>query len=306
MISNILTLKQLEALIWVADLGSFRRAAEHLNTTQPNISARIAGLETALGVTLMTRDAGSVRLTEKGGEILDAARSVLRQTESILDVAQRPDLVTGRLRLGVTELVACTWLHEYLRRIKAAFPALDVELTVNISRGLDQDLAAGRLDLAIQTAPFETPATGVSALGSFPYIWVAAPSIAGQLPAQPQMSDLLAHSILTHAKHTQAFGELSAHLSSRSLPVARVVSSSSLASCVPMAVDGMGVALLPEALVTKEIAQGDLDVISAGWLPSPLHFAARFQKEKSARPVLSAAEIAIDIAREENQKAAPQ
>ena len=41
MISNALTLKQLEALIWVADLRSFRKAAHHLNTTQPNISSRI-------------------------------------------------------------------------------------------------------------------------------------------------------------------------------------------------------------------------------------------------------------------------
>ncbi|MDB9809063.1 LysR family transcriptional regulator, partial [Yoonia sp.] len=39
MISSAFTLKQLEALIWVADLGSFRKAAAHLNTTQPNISS---------------------------------------------------------------------------------------------------------------------------------------------------------------------------------------------------------------------------------------------------------------------------
>jgi len=43
MIGHVFTLKQLEALVWVADLGSFRKAAQHLNTTQPNISSRIAG-----------------------------------------------------------------------------------------------------------------------------------------------------------------------------------------------------------------------------------------------------------------------
>jgi DNA-binding transcriptional LysR family regulator len=79
MIGNIFTLKQLEALIWVADLGSFRKAAAHLNTTQPNISARIAGLEATLGVTLMLRDAGSVQLSDKGAEILQAARRVVRE-----------------------------------------------------------------------------------------------------------------------------------------------------------------------------------------------------------------------------------
>lgn len=52
-----ITLKQIEAFVAVADLGTFRRAAERLNTTQPNISNRIAGLEAQLRVSLMQRDA---------------------------------------------------------------------------------------------------------------------------------------------------------------------------------------------------------------------------------------------------------
>ena len=66
MISSTLTLKQLEALIWVADLQSFRKAAEHLRTTQPNISARIAALEEALGQSLLVRDGGTIKPTGAG------------------------------------------------------------------------------------------------------------------------------------------------------------------------------------------------------------------------------------------------
>ncbi|HIF76117.1 MAG TPA: LysR family transcriptional regulator, partial [Sulfitobacter sp.] len=98
MIGNLFTLKQLEALIWVADLGSFRRAAAHLNTTQPNISARISGLEATLGVTLMQRDAGSIRLTEKGTALLTQARRVLREAEALVETAARPDLIDDSLR----------------------------------------------------------------------------------------------------------------------------------------------------------------------------------------------------------------
>ena len=47
-----LNFKQLETFIWVADLGSFRGAAERLFTTQPNISSRIASLESALNTKL--------------------------------------------------------------------------------------------------------------------------------------------------------------------------------------------------------------------------------------------------------------
>lgn len=63
MIKSQLTLKQLEAFAFVVDSGTFRAAASALGTTQPNISARITALETALDVILLIRDAGSLRLT---------------------------------------------------------------------------------------------------------------------------------------------------------------------------------------------------------------------------------------------------
>ena len=59
-------LKHIEAFVLVADLGSFRRAAERLYKTQPNIFNRIAQLEVQLGLVPMERDAGSVCLMRKG------------------------------------------------------------------------------------------------------------------------------------------------------------------------------------------------------------------------------------------------
>lgn len=294
MIGNVVNIKQLEALIWVAELGSFRKAAIHLNTTQPNVSARISGLEKTLGLVLMQRDAGSIQLTAKGSEILNKARDVLRQAEQIVEIADRQDLISDRLRLGVTELVACTWLHAYLRLIKAAYPALDVELTVDLSRNLDSELSANRLDLAIQTAPFASAASGVIELGKFPYTWVAEPQISSALVGQKTLTDLLPFSVLTHARHTQAFVELAEYAEANSLSTTRFVASNSLASCVQMAADGMGVTLLPRALVEKELAEKSLVEIDVNWKPSPLRFAARYQSEKAAHFLSRSAKLAAD------------
>lgn len=291
-IGNVLNIKQLEALVWVAELGSFRKAAHHLGTTQPNISSRIAGLEKTLHVVLMQRDAGSVRLTDKGRDILVLAQSVLRTAERIVETADRPDLVTDRLRLGVTELVACTWLHAYLRAIKAAYPALNVELTVDLSRNLDTELSSNRLDLAIQTAPFASAASGVIELGSLPYIWVAAPDIAQALAGRVTVAELLPHSVLTHARHTQAYVELVEHAEAKSLPTSRFVSSNSLASCVQMAADGMGVTLLPKALVEARLLDRTLIEVDVSWTPAPLRFAARYQSEKAALYLSHCAQLA--------------
>jgi len=63
------SLRQLETFVWEATLGNFRKTAEQLNTTQPAISTRIAGLEEMLNVKLFERDTGSVHLTAKGQEL---------------------------------------------------------------------------------------------------------------------------------------------------------------------------------------------------------------------------------------------
>ncbi|MEP4194433.1 MAG: LysR family transcriptional regulator [Aliishimia sp.] len=301
----MLNIKQLEALIWVSDLGSFRKAAHHLNTTQPNISSRIAALENTLKVVLMQRDAGSVQLTDKGREILTVARKVLRDAEQIVQIADRPDLVVDKLRLGVTELVACTWLHAYLRAIKAAYPALNVELTVDLSRHLDNELHANRLDLAIQSAPFASAASGIIELGKSPYIWVAAPSLSDGLIGKMNVEDLLPHSVLTHARHTQAYVELVDHAQDMSLSTARIVSSNSLASCVQMAADGMGVTLLPKALVEKELNDNSLVKVDVTWTPTPLSFAARFHAEKAPHYLTHCASMAVDVVKASNVSATP-
>ncbi len=295
MIGNAFNLKQLEALVWVADLGSFRKAAQHLNTSQPNISARIAALESSLNVTLMQRDSGTIRLTEKGQEILLAARQVLRDAESLVEVADRRDLIDDRLRLGVTELVACTWLHSYLRAIKQAYPGIVVELTVDLSRNLDKELSSGALDLTIQTAPFGVIASGVVELGVFEYVWVGTPAKLFDLPDKPGLQHLLPLTILTHARHTQAYNELIQWADANTLSTARIAPSSSMASCVQMAADGLGVALLPRALVEKEVATGVLDLARVDWHPSPLRFAARYHAERAAHYVAELADQAKDV-----------
>lgn len=294
MISNTLTLKQLEALIWVADLGSFRKAAAHLNTTQPNISSRISNLEASLGIKLMQRDTGSVKLTAKGTEIVAAARVVLQNADTLLNIAERPDLHTDRIRLGVTELVATTWLREFMRRVSETFPNVSIELTVDLSRNLDKELAGNTLDLAIQSAPFKTTASGEIDLGEHPFAWVAAPEVAiGKI-------DPLSLPILTHARGTVAYAELRERLGDR----ARIVPSNALMSSLHMVIDGMGVAVLPRVIAAEHIAAGILTELKMDWHPSPLRFAARYQTDKASGTVQAAAKIAADVATDHLKRSA--
>lgn len=282
-----LTLKQFESFVWVADLGSFRAAAERLNTTQPNISARIAGLEAHLGVTLMERDAGSVRLTPRGAQLLDHARRVLRETEALTEAAGGAARFGGVLRLGVTEMIVHSWLRDLLAAFRARYPKVGVELTVDMSETLERALFDRRIDLALQNAPFARNSSGDVALGRYGLIWVAAPGLGLQCRPLPRDA-LAAQPILTHARGTRQHDQVAAHFRSG----ARLVPSSNLAAGLQMAVQGMGIAALPWAMVTRELTGGDLVRLDYGWTPEPLEFHARFDARTCPAHVPAAADIA--------------
>ena len=290
------SLKQLEAFIWVADLGSFKKAADRLNTTQPNISSRIFKLEEALNVTLMERDAGSVRLTSKGQELLKHAREVLQKSEDLLVAADETLLYDGTLRLGVTEMIVHTWLRDFLKVLRDNYPNITVELKVDLSVNLKKELFSRSIDLAFQNGPFQRQTTGSQNLGTYPWIWVASPSLGLDLSSKTSLKDLSKHSILTHARDTKAYSDIEEHFVAKRHIKPRLVPSSNLASCLHMTVDGLGVATLPAGMVRKELQSGELIEINYDWSPEPLSFLARYDLQKSPHYVDVAAKLAHKIA----------
>ncbi|MEN9925330.1 MAG: hypothetical protein RL268_1456, partial [Pseudomonadota bacterium] len=65
-----LAIYHLETLLWIARLGTFRAAAERLNTTQPAISARVREIESQLGVEIFRREGRGVVLTARGRQLV--------------------------------------------------------------------------------------------------------------------------------------------------------------------------------------------------------------------------------------------
>ncbi len=289
------SLKQLEAFVWVADLASFRKAAERLNTTQPNISSRISSLEKLLDVKLLERSTGSVRLTPKGQELLTHARGVLQSTQQLQEAADRASLYDGVLKLGVTELIVHTWLRGYLKALKEEYPEVLVELTVDLSVNLTAALAARSIDLALQSGPFNEALAGAQTLGCYPWIWVASPSVIdAQSITRWTAADLAKLPILTHARSTGPYQQVKDHFSGvRGL---KLVPSSNLAACLQMTVDTMGIAVLPKAMVADELEAGLLTQIQYDWAPPDLCFEARFHQAHVSAIVQKAALLASNIA----------
>ena len=120
----MIDLRNIETFFWVSTLGSFRAAAEKLNTTQPTVSQRIALLESGLSVRLFERGARGVKLTAKGQELHSYAERMLQIRREMVQVANEQQVMSGTVRIGVAETIVQTWLPSLIEHIHAAYPAL--------------------------------------------------------------------------------------------------------------------------------------------------------------------------------------
>ena len=244
--------KRLETFIWVATLGSFRKAAERLYTTQPAISTRIAALEEELGVQLFERESGKTLLTSKGQELLPFAEKIVFMSEQLRKRADRVALLSGILRLGVSETIVHSWLPQFFRELHKAVPNLDVEITVDVTSNLRSGLMDRSLDLAFLMGPVSEPKMENRELCSFPLIWVASPDL--KLPKRRlDLEDLAEWPIVTYARNTKPFAEISQKFSQLDELPARFYSSSSLAACRRLTIDGIGVSTLPLSVIADEL-----------------------------------------------------
>jgi LysR family hydrogen peroxide-inducible transcriptional activator len=144
------TLRQLQYVVAVAEMLSFRRAAELCNVSQPSLSAQVAELETALGVPLFERDRRGVLVTSAGQEIISRARRVLVEADDFVEAANRfLDPLAGTLRIGVIPTIGPYLLPRVVPALRKAYPRMMLIWIEDKTEVLVRSVAHGDLDAAL-------------------------------------------------------------------------------------------------------------------------------------------------------------
>lgn len=152
----------LRSFLAVAETGSFTRAGQRLQLSQPTISQHIRRLEGQAGRILVDRDTRQVRLTDNGDAMAGFARTILA-AHAAAESYFTGTAMRGRLRFGAADDFAITQLPRILRDFRALHPQLNLELTVGQSGSLHRRLKAGQLDLIfIKQTPGADEGTRVS------------------------------------------------------------------------------------------------------------------------------------------------
>jgi len=260
-----MTLTELKYIVAVARERHFGRAAEGCFVSQPTLSVAIKKLEDELDVKIFERGSSEVSVTPLGEEIVRQAQQVIEQAASIKEIAKRgKDPISGPLRLGVIYTIGPYLLPDLVRQAIDRVPQMPLMLQENFTSKLLEMLRTGELDCAIMAEPFPDSGLAVAQLYDEPF--VAAVPTKHPLAKRKQMSaeELKAETMLLlgtgHCFRDHVL-EVCPEYARFASPagstdrdgIRKSFEGSSLETIKYMVASGMGVTVVPQLSVPKEI-----------------------------------------------------
>jgi len=275
------SLRQLQYAVAVADLLSFRKAAERCHVSQPSLSAQLAQLEDALGTRLFERDRRKVLLTNAGHGLVERARAVLRDIDDLADLARRSsDPLVGTLRIGVIPTISPYLVPRVRRALRRAYPRLSVLWVEEKTKTLVEQLEGGDLDAALVALEADIGDVEHEFVGFDPFV-LASPAgyPLGEKSAPAKPSELRRERVLLlddgHCFREQALAVCSS-VDANELEFR----ATSLPTLAQMVADGAGVTLLPQLSVPTEVKRAEISVRSFAE-PSPGRTLALIWRKRS-------------------------
>lgn len=280
-------LRQLRALLAVAEHHNFSAAARSLHTVQSNVSTHVSRLEQEMGVVLIDRATNT--LTEEGRVVADRARRIEAEFSALeSDVASLRDEIRGRVRIGVIGTTARWIVPPLLGTLADRHPAISLVVLDATTSSLIPQLVSGQIDLAVVNTPVTEPDVMVEPLFDEELLVVAPTGhpLAGL--DQVSLSELAAHPLLLAAPGTSFREDIDAQASEAGVELQAQAEFDGMRLLASLAFAGFGAAILPASAAPARPA-------SAGWTKTPISGVPQRSVglARRRRGLLSAAERAL-------------
>jgi DNA-binding transcriptional LysR family regulator len=275
-----LDLNAVQAFVRIAELGSFTRAAEAMQTTQAAVSLKLQRLEDRLGSRLVERTPRYVELSARGAAFLEHARELLAAHDRAVAALAAP---RQRLTIGISDHVAGPELPSLIARMNASDPQLLIEIRIGSSADLLQAFERREFDAAITRLHLGGRRSG-KVLADEPLAWFASPGW------QHRAGDPLPVATLAEPCGVRALA--AKRLDAAGVPWTEVFVGGGVAAVAAAVMAGLGVA----ALAPRMLPFGAVDVGARLGLPAlprlPVLLHSRV-KEGRAREALAALSAAF-------------
>lgn len=260
-------LRQLTALVTVAEVGSVTKAARLLHLVQPAVTRQIHVLEEEMGVPLFVRTRQGMVPTAAGQLLAERARRALRELERArIEIRPDPGEITGIVSVGLLESVIDILAQPLAATMAERHPGIELRILTAYSGHLQQWLDSGDIDLSLLYNLTDAPSLALIPLLR-ENLWVVAPPDAGLTPespvpweavlAQPLVLPVTGHGLRALIDQARSSVAVEPHITSQ---------TNSMHLQKKLVLAGHGWTVLPAAGVAGDIAAG---VLSGAPLTSP-------------------------------------
>jgi len=288
-----MNLRFVEAFYWVASLKSVTRAAEKLFLTQSAMSSRISTLEGELGALLLDRSDKQFRLTAAGTRFLVFAEKLLTLQRDAKSEMGAGVAAVG-MRIGTIESVLHSWLIPWLEKLRVDYPGLELELTVETTPILTNQIQRGALDLVFAAMPASDEGVRNHALPSMDMVFVGNPKL--HKKRSYRLDELADTELLTFQKGSQPHVTLLDLFRQHRLEPKKVHAISSISAMVQLVQGGFGVALLPRIATQRLAGFAQLKILSCNTPLKSLPIYLSYRTDPAATMVETLVKSAMEFA----------
>lgn len=234
--------------------GSCTGASTELFLTVGAISKQIHALEQIVGISLFVRVSRGLLLTEGGKVYLESIRPVIAQLAAATTRALTAHQTKRTLMLRVFPAIAERWLLPRFADFLERYPEVDVQFTTYLS----SDRVATSTDAALKFGKGNWAGQKSEYLLGRKVVLVASPLLLKKHGSPLQPADVFNYTLLEHVEVPNAWNDLSIHMKVRKPQTERLIRHDYYSVLIRAAISGIGMALIPEALVTEELNSGVL------------------------------------------------
>ncbi len=249
---------QIEAFVQVSTHSSFSRAAEALHLTQPSITARIQALERELGEELFERGGRSVRLTDAGHVFLPYVGRILQQLQEGRDAVEDVRKVQlGSLRLGSAITISTYVLPTILHRFCADYPLVDVVIRTGRSEQVLNMLLTDEVQVGLMRTLSHPDTESIHLYGD-EIVLVAHPGHEFAAAGKATIAEIASEPIVLFDRGSSYYGLIHDLFRKANVIPNVAMELDSLEATKRMVEQGLGVALVPDVTVRRELESGTL------------------------------------------------
>ncbi|MFQ3544811.1 LysR family transcriptional regulator [Halobacillus rhizosphaerae] len=271
----------------VVKSGSYTKTGEQLGYAQSSVTTQIKKLEEYYQVKLFERAGQKMRMTHAGEQLYEYVKQVTQLMDEAEERISQGVNAGGILRLGTVESLAAYFITPYIKQLKFKHPKLKIQLESGLCPNLKQGVLERSFDLAIMLDhQIDHPDLASIPIRIEKMILAVPPS--HKLTEEPVISvSQLSEETLILTEEGCAYRVLLENLlRDNSIQPNSIISFTSLEAIKQCVIDGLGVAVLPELTVSKEINDGTLSALSFDTEEMNLLIQIIFLKKKWLSPVI--------------------